>query len=394
MSERKILSRGFVLTFFSQFSLSSVSQTLMTTLPLYLSSLRATEVEIGLLVGSLSVTSLVFRPFIGRLLLKIPEKRFMMGGSLLVALSSASYLIAPPFWPFLFVRIVQGVGLASFNTATVTFIANIAPESRRGQSMGYFFLSFNLALAISPACGMFVVNRFGFVILFIICTILSLSSLFIASRLESTRPPAPEEASAESDLQITNRIFAPTFMYFLSHLTWGALTAFFPLYAVRQGVSNPGLFFAAYAAVLILCRSLGGRIIDSYSREKILLPCLGAYVIGMTTLAFSKTLPMFLAVAVITAAGHAFLMPSLMSYAIELAGVSRGPAMGIITAIGDLGIGVGPMLMGIILRLTNFPVMFLSVATVSLINFLYFYRLAKRSCGSDSKTLDVRPQTE
>ena len=37
------------------------------------------------------------------------------------------------------------------------------------------------------------------------------------------------------------------------------------------------------------------------------------------------------------------------------------------------------MLMGIILRFTNFPIMFLSVATVCLTNFLCFYRLTKRA---------------
>jgi len=110
MTLQKFLTRDFILTFVSQFSLSSVSQTLMTTLPLYLSMLQATEVEIGVLIGSLSVASLVLRPLVGRLLLRTPEKTFMIGGSLLFAISSAAYLIAPPFWPFLLVRVLQELG--------------------------------------------------------------------------------------------------------------------------------------------------------------------------------------------------------------------------------------------------------------------------------------------
>jgi len=42
-------------------------------------------------------------------------------------------------------------------------------------------------------------------------------------------------------------------------MIWGALTAFFPLYAIQNGVANPGFFFAAYAFVLILGRALGAR---------------------------------------------------------------------------------------------------------------------------------------
>lgn len=379
MISQKFLNRDFILTFVSQFSMSSVSQTLMTTLPLYLSMLQATEVEIGVLIGSLSVASLVLRPLVGRLLLRTPEKTFMIGGSLLFAISSAAYLIAPPFWPLLLVRMLQGVGLASFNTASVTFIANITSESRRGQSLSYFFLSFNIALALAPTCGMFVVNHFGFVVLFAICIGLSLCSLFTVSKLENRAPTALAEDSNESEFQIVTRIFPPTFMFLLAHIIWGALAAFFPLFAVSQGVSNPGLFFGAYAIVLILARGLGGGIIDLYSRKKILLPCLASYVIGMMVLAFSKTLPMFIVVAVITGAGHAFLMPCLMAYALDLAGVSRGPAMGIISAMGDLGMGVGPVLMGIILRLANYQIMFLSLAITSLVNFVYFYHLTKKA---------------
>ena len=172
-------------------------------------------------------------------------------------------------------------------------------------------------------------------------------------------------------------------MFFLAHIIWGALAAFFSLYAVSQGVSNPGLFFGVYAVVLILGRGLGGKIIDLYSRERVLLPCLVSYIIGMTVLAYSKNLPMFMLVAVITGAGHAFLMPCLMTYALDLSGASRGPAMGIISAMGDLGMGVGPVLMGIVLRLASFRIMFLGLAVISLINFSYYYLLTKKA-GADT----------
>ena len=51
------------------------------------------------------------------------------------------------------------------------------------------------------------------------------------------------------------------------------------------------------------------------------------YVVAMLILAFSKTLPMFALVAIIWGAGNAFVYPTLVLYAIDLAGPSRGPAM-------------------------------------------------------------------
>jgi MFS family permease len=162
-------------------------------------------------------------------------------------------------------------------------------------------------------------------------------------------------------------------MIFLTHIIWGSLTAFFPLFAIAQGVSNPGFFFAVYAIILVLGRAFGGKLLDRYSREKVLLPCLTTYIAAMVILAFSRTLPMFVVVAVIWATGNAFLIPVLMAFTLDLAGASKGPAVGLFTAMGDLGTGLGPVIMGIVLRLTNYPTMFLCLALTAFINFSYFY---------------------
>jgi MFS family permease len=137
-------------------------------------------------------------------------------------------------------------------------------------------------------------------------------------------------------------------------------------------MANPGFFFTATAIMLILGRSFGGKILDLYSRERIILPCLIAYIISMVLLAFSKNLPMFILVAVIWGIGHAFLIPALVVYALDRVG-SAGPAMATFHAITDLGMGLGPMIMGIVLRLTNYPIMFLCLALLSVINLNYFY---------------------
>jgi MFS family permease len=77
-------------------------------------------------------------------------------------------------------------------------------------------------------------------------------------------------------------------------------------------------------------------------------------------------------------AGWALLYPSLLIYAIEKSGSSRGPAMGTFTALADLGTGIGPMIMGLIVQWTSYPIMFLCLALTGVINFLFFYTLLKK----------------
>ena len=373
MGVRKILSRDFLLTFSAQLTFSSSLFILIPTLPIYLARRGAAEAEIGILIGISSVSSLILRPFIGRALSRIPERNFMLGGALLFILCSIAYILLPPFWPFLMIRIFQGFGVALFFTASTLFIANISPEAHRGQSLSFFFLAFNFAFALAPSFGMFLINRFNFTFLFLVCTALSLCSLFFSTRLKKKEENAPEAQATEDRSFLSRKALPPALMAFFTHIIWGALTAFFPLYALEHGMSNPGLFFAAFAIMLILGRTFGGRILDIYSREKVILPCLLTYIVATLILAFSKTTPMFILAAVIWGAGNAFAFPAFVAYAIELAGPSRGPAMGTFMALSDLGVGLGAVIMGIVLRLTNFQTMFLCLAFIGIINFIYFY---------------------
>jgi MFS family permease len=305
----------------------------------------------------------------------------MLAGAILFAVTSIAYILTPPFWPFLFVRVLQGIGSALFFTASIAFITNITPEAYRGQSLGYFFLSFNISMALAPIIGMFLINQFSFDILFSVCTALSLSSLWIASKLSQKESKSIDHLPAKASSSFGFKTLSPILLYFMVHMIFGALMAFFPLHAINHGVVNPGLFFTAYAFVMISGRVFGGKIFDAYKREKVILPCITAFIVAMTLLAFSESLEMFILVAVIAAAGHAFLVPSLFAYVLDLVGSSHGPAIGWLTAMGDLGLGLGPMIMGVVLRLTNFSTMFLCLALTGLMGFAYFYLFVRGKIG-------------
>lgn len=379
---QKILSRDFILAFSAQFTFTSVLYILVPTLPVYLSRLGSTETEIGVLVGVFFFASLILKPFVGRALLRHHEKTFMIAGAILFALASVAYLVAPPFFPLLIVRIFQGAGYALFLTASYTYAANISPEGRRGQSLSTFYMAYNLSGALAPPIGMFVINRLSFTHLFLICLGLSLCSLFISSKLGRRRIAPTEDSSAGNEAFLSREAIPPSIINAFSFFLWGALAAFFPIYAIRHGVTNPGLFFTTIAITLILGRTLGGKILDLYSKEKIILPCLTTYILSMTLLAFSESLPMFVLVAVIWGIGHAFLMPSLVVYALDRAGSSPGPVMGTFTAFTDLGISLGPVIMGIVIHTAGYSTMFLCLALTAVINLVYFYFFVRKKGGT------------
>jgi predicted MFS family arabinose efflux permease len=372
---QRILTREFFFCFFAQFAFASVFFVLMPTIPVYLSRLGTKEAEIGILVGILSVASLVLRPIVGRGLLRIPERSFMIAGSLIYVLSSLAYLVAKPFWPMMIVRVAQGVGWALFATACLTLVTRIIPDSQRGQGLGYFYMAMNTSFAISPAFGMVLINHFSFTVLFFVCTGLSLVCLYITLKLGRGQGVPLENASSGEGPQplFSREALLPATVGFFSNIIWGAVTAFFPLFALSHGVGNPGIYFAAIAITLIVSRGLGGKMLDVLDREKVILPSLVLQMASLLILAFSTTLPFFILSGVIWGMGSAFLFPSLIAYIIDRAAFARAPAISTYMAFADLGAGLGSVIMGIILEATNYRIMFLSLAMTAFISCAYFY---------------------
>ncbi len=370
---QKIVTREFILGFFSQFAFISVFYILIPTLPVYLLRSGSEEVEIGVLIGVFFVSALALRPFVGRALLRIPEKNFMIAGAILFALTSVAYLWAPPFWPLFIVRAFQGVGLAFFHTASFTLIANISPEDHLGQSLSYFFLAPNISLALIPSLGMFLINRFSFNFLFLTCLGLSLCALLITLNL-NTKPIVPlEKRTQQKGMLLSWKALPPSIVNFLNFIMWGALTAFFPLYALNHGVTNSGVFFSVIAIMFFLGRAFGGKILDLYSRDRVIPLLLVSTVVSMILLAFSKNLTMFVAVAAIWGIGNALLTPAILAYVLDRVGPSKGPGIGMYMLLSDLGLGLGPVIMGIVIRLSSYPMMFLCLAFTGVINLFYFY---------------------
>jgi len=367
---RKIFTREFILAILSQFSFMSVFFILIPTLPIYLIKSGSGEAEIGVLVGIFFVSALALRPFVGRALIRIPEKIFMVTGAVLYAVTSLAYLVAPPFWPLFMVRAFQGIGLALFHTASFTLVANISPKDHLGQSLSYFFLAPNISLALLPSLGMFLINRFSFTFLFLTCLGLSLCALGITLQFKR-RPVTPSENPP--GMLLSRKAIPPSIVSLLNFMMWGAITAFFPLYALHCGVTNSGLFFTAVAIMFFLGRALGGKILDLYSKERIIPLFLVMSLVSMVILAFSKNLTMFIVVAVIWGIGNAFLTPAILAYIIDRADSSKGPAIGMYMLLSDLGLGLGPVIMGLVIGLSSYPVMFLCLAFTGVINLIYFY---------------------
>jgi len=375
-SIRNWLTRDFVLGILALFGFMTAFYALLPVLPIYLEGLGSNARQIGILVGAYSVSSLGSRLFVGRALFRYSEKTVMLVGSAAFAFTFLILVVVRPFWPLLIIRLSQGIGFACLDTAALALIVNAIPPAYRAQGIGYFLLAPTLALAVAPSSAMFLVNHYhySFTVFFIILTGLSSCSFLFSCMLKRQGIAERDNGNPDSDRKrfFDLNIVPPAITAFLHNFIWGALGAFFPLYAIQCGVNNPGLFFSAMAIMLIMGRTLGGRVLDTCSKERIIPIFILTSFIAMIILSFSKTLAMFIFVGLLWGAANAYFIPASLAYALEYAGSSGGAAIGTIRAFMDLGLALGPMTTGMIIPVAGYRLMFQCLAFICLINLLYF----------------------
>ncbi|HEX2966262.1 MAG TPA: MFS transporter [Syntrophorhabdaceae bacterium] len=380
ISESNVLTRDFILAFFAFFCFASAFHSLTPTLPIFLAGLGSAKQDIGILVGTIGMSSLGFRFVVGRLLGKYHEKQILLWGMAAFGLTFLALAVVQPFWPFFTVRLIQGVAFACLDTAVIAYVIRIMPLQYRTRVINYFMLAPPLASGLATSTSVFVMNGWGFTAVLLGCTGLALCAFLLITQFEGRANPAiVSESLAEKRRFFEKKIVAPALVSFLCVFSSGGILAFYPLYAVQCGVRNPGVLFSAMAIMFILSRLTSGRILSVYNKERILIISVLIMMSSLTILAFSSTLPMFILVGLLWGIGFGIAFPLMMAYSLEYAGSSDGIAIATYQAFMDLGLALGPAVAGILLPLTGYRMMFLSQAMVCVISLLYFqFYLRKR----------------
>ncbi len=377
--QQHAFARQFFIIFGAQFIFSTVLHLLIPTLPIYLKTLDCTEIEIGMLIGAFGFASILARPPAARMLMRVQEKTLMMGGALIYTVCSIAYLALPPLWPLLCVRILQGVGFGLFATAATTYVVNMTEARNRARILARFTVALNVAAAIGPPTGMVIVNRFGFAHLFLACAVVSFCALSIAGALGKNPKSAPSAPVSDDGFLLSKTALPPSIIGFMAIFIWGSLNTFYPLYARSLGVANPGLFFSVMAAMLIVTRTLGGRILDMPDRRMVIGSCIILTIAALVVLWLSRTQLMFLVAAFLWGTGHGFLFPTLLTLALERSESSSALVVATVYTFSDGGLFFGPLAMGVVAQFVSYSAVFLSLSILSVMGLLYLAYFTRKS---------------
>jgi MFS family permease len=373
----KLWNRNFTLLTFSNFFMCSAYYSLISTLPIYISTeLHSSKSIVGLVLASYIVASVLVRPFTGFGLDKFGRKTIFIVSLLLYAFVFNGYLLAWTVTIMIVVRFLHGLTWGMTTTSNSTVAVDIIPSDKRGQGIGYFGISTTLGMALGPVIGTFIFHHGGYSAMFIAGFIISLASMGMAASMRFPDVLPSKSLEFRFSTLVETSTLLPSFNLLIIMITYGGLLSFVALYGRELGIHNPSGFFLIYATGIIGARFTSGKFFDRHGPHVILLVCLSLLIIGFPILALVQNPVGFYGAAVILGFGNGVVFPTFQAMTNNMVPQHRrGAANSTIFAFVDVGMGVGMILIGSISQQFSISTAFVicsGICLTALVFFLFF----------------------
>lgn len=377
-SRPTLFTAAFVRLSFADLVYFTAAGVAIYALPPYVTGpVGSNEAAAGLAFGAFAVTALLLRPLAGRLSDTRGRRPLLVGGALLASVAMFLTAFAGTVPLIVALRLVFGVAEAAFFVASFAALADLAPASRMGEALSYNSLGLYLGLTLGPPLAELLVSTFGFTGAWYGAAVLLVVAAAVVSTIGETR--APREASEER-APLIHRPALPAALGFLTSIVAvGGFLAFAALYAQDIGVARSSLPLVVYGSVVVVCRIAFAKVPDRLPPLPLGAASLLAIALGLGLAAASPTPAGMLIGAALMGLGVTFSTPAFFSAVFATASPSqRGAASGTASAMLDVGLGGGPIILGLVAESLGIPWAFGVGAAIALAGCLWTLALARR----------------
>ena len=336
------------------------------TLPLWVTGpVGSDKAGAGLAFGAFAVSALILRPVAGRLADTRGRRPLLVGGALLSALGMLGSAYADNLVLVVLLRLLLGVAEAAFFVAALAALADLAPASRMGEAISYNSLGLYLGLAFGPPLGELLVTSAGFTAAWYGAAALSVVAAVVAAGIKNVR--SRSAPTAGHSRLIHWKAVPPALGFFASVVAMGVFFAFGALQAEAVGLMPASAPLFVYGLVVVAGRLSLARVLDRFPALLLGAVALAIIAGGLMIIAlWTHPIGMILG-ATIFALGVTISTPAFFSAIFATARPGeRGAASGTASVFLDLGIALGPMVLGLAAQAGGIPFAFGLAAAVVL----------------------------
>jgi MFS family permease len=356
----RLVSGRFAAALLSSFGALTSFYLLLSVTPMYAMSAGAGSAGAGLVTGSLMLTTVLAEFASPRLLGRFGYRAVFAAGALLLGGPAPALLLPHSMATIIAVSIARGIGFGLATVVIGALVAASVPAERRGEGIGLAGVVACVPAIVALPSGVWLTQNAGYAVVIAITAISGLAPL-VATPWLADPAGSGEAETAPAGLLGSLRsggMLRPGLVFAATTVSAGVVASFLPLAAgVSAGVATLGLF--AQAVTATASRWWAGRRGDRHGHAGLLIPGLLIGAAGMASLIWVSTPVVVIAGMCLFGIGFGIAQNATFALMID-----RAPAGGYGTASAlwnlayDAGYGTGPIVFGVFVAHTGYPVAF------------------------------------
>ncbi|NGM17155.1 MFS transporter [Eggerthellaceae bacterium zg-893] len=164
---------------------------------------------------------------------------------------------------------------------------------------------------------------------------------------------------------------------------YSSLLTFLTPYATELGLARAAsVFFVAYALAMFLTRPFTGRAFDRVGPHPVMVPAFASFIVGMVLVAFASNDWLLLGAALLLGFGVGTVQSCGLAMAVRVTPDERlSVANATFYMMLDVGVGIGPVLLGLAVPLVGYQALYLGMALVGVCSLALFLVVARTEKG-------------
>jgi MFS family permease len=383
MNRPKLWTRDFVGITVVHFFFALNFYLLVVQIPVFaIERFNSSPSQAGLASSIFVIGGLIARLLTGKWIERIGRKKTLFIGLIAGLAMTILYFMINSLASLLVIRFFHGATFGITSTAAGTIVGGIVPKERRGEGIGYFALSITLATAIGPFLGMLLYRQGSFNLIFLISAIASAAGLVTAFFLSVPKLQLSQQETEElKGFKLKNLV--ETSVIPISIICMGAcfcyssVLSFLAVYVKEINlVEAAGYFFIVYAVVIFFSRPVVGRLFDAKGENLIMYSAILVLVAGMIVLSQAYHSFTLLLAGALIGLGYGAVQSSGQAIYTRIVPRHRlGLATSTFFVFLDIGVGIGPFMLGLIVPAVGYRGVYLVVAAVGAIFVALYYIL-------------------
>lgn len=346
-SQSSIWSPAFVSIFIANFA-ANMGQFMMNTLvPKYVNQLGGAASVVGLVTSMFAVTALLIRPAVGPAFDYFSKKKFYIAALCVTAFAFFGYSRSNTVAAMIVFRLVHGIGVGCTAPLALSLASECLPEDRIGSGIGIFTVAQAIGSALGPSIGLSLSKTIGYSRTFLIGGCVMTLACLLCLLIKDAPVVRNGPFRITLDGFFSKKVLHVATMYAFLAMSYSCINSFIAIYGGERGVEQIGLFFTAYASVLVFSRPMSGSMTERFGLVRIIVPACILFAVSFLLISVSTSLPMFLAAAVLAAFGYGSCQPIVQAMSMRCVPKSQRGVAANTTYIGaDIGNLAGPIIAG------------------------------------------------